>query len=379
MTKLRLKFIHAYKDRHGKQRHRVRLPGQKETPLPGLPGSAEFMAIYSAAIAGKTVSGPERRPLAGSTMAVVSTYLDSRAFNVLAVETQRDRKRILNQFAGKFGDLPFALLGRKHVELAIAGKPHAARNLLKALRGVCASAIKAEIITADPTEGVRVETPKTAGFRMWAEREITQFEKHWPITSRERLAFALLLYTGQRRGDVIRLGRQHVHGKFLELRQNKTGADVAIPVHSALAAVLKVSKGSNLTFLTTETGAPFSPRYFTNWFGKAVRAAGLPLGLSAHGLRKAMCRRLAEAGCSASRIAAISGHLTLKEVERYVKGADQKRMALDAMDSIGELGSPVRQSDAQVVDSTEDEIADVSLVWTSTSRTSPSASTARQR
>jgi integrase len=61
---------------------------------------------------------------------------------------------------------------------------------------------------------------------MWNESDIAQFEEHWPIGSRERFAFTLLLYTGQRRGDVIRLGRQHAHGKFLELRQGKTGADV---------------------------------------------------------------------------------------------------------------------------------------------------------
>jgi integrase len=74
--------------------------------------------------------------------------------------------------------------------------------------------------------------------------------------------------------------------------------------------------------LTTATGKPFSGGSFTNWFGTLCRDAGLPLGLSAHGLRKAMCRRLAEANCSTKQIAAISGHATLREVERYVKAAD---------------------------------------------------------
>jgi integrase len=52
---------------------------------------------------------------------------------------------------------------------------------------------------------------------------------------------------------------------------------------------------------------------------------------SAHGLRKAACRRLAEAGCSANEIASISGHASLREVERYTKQADQARMAVNAM------------------------------------------------
>lgn len=86
-----------------------------------------------------------------------------------------------------------------------------------------------------------------------------------------------------------------------------------------------------MTFLTTQAGKPFAPTGFTDWFRERCKEASLPLGLSAHGLRKAACRRLAEAGCSASQIAAVSGHRTLKEVERYVRAADQRRMAVDAV------------------------------------------------
>jgi len=46
---------------------------------------------------------------------------------------------------------------------------------------------------------------------------------------------------------------------------------------------------------------------------------------SAHGLRKAAARRLAEAGCTEHEIAAITGHASLREVQRYTKAADQKR------------------------------------------------------
>jgi integrase len=69
-----------------------------------------------------------------------------------------------------------------------------------------------------------------------------------------------------------------------------------------------------------------------------------PLGLSAHGLRKAMCRRLAEAGCSTKQIQAISGHATLKEVERYTKAVEQKRLAMSTINEqnwlTDESGSP---------------------------------------
>ena len=64
-----------------------------------------------------------------------------------------------------------------------------------------------------------------------------------------------------------------------------------------------------------------------------MRAAGLN-GLSAHGLRKAMCVRLANAGCSPHQIMAISGHLTLSEVTRYTIEVDRARLAQEATDRL---------------------------------------------
>jgi integrase len=106
--------------------------------------------------------------------------------------------------------------------------------------------------------------------------------------------------------------------------------------------VLAASEDQQLTFLTTAAGKPYTPGGFTHWFQRVCRAAGLPPGLSAHGLRKAMCRRLAEAGCSANQIAAISGHLTLREIARYTRATDQRRMAADAIEAIKgtETGKP---------------------------------------
>jgi integrase len=86
-----------------------------------------------------------------------------------------------------------------------------------------------------------------------------------------------------------------------------------------------------MTFITTRFGTPFAPVGFTNWFKLACRKAGLPSRASVHGLRKAAARRLAEAGCSAPEIAAITGHASLREVQRYIASADQVRLARAAM------------------------------------------------
>jgi integrase len=351
--------------------------------LPGEPGSPAFMDAYHAAMAVEPVRAvaPMRT---GSVAAAIATYLNSSEFLHLAPITRSDQHRILESFAkSKRGAFPFAQMEKEDVEVLLEEKkatPHAAKSLLKALRSVAKVAKKLALISKDPTEGVKVSVPKSeTGFRMWEEDEIAQFEARWPLGTRERLAFTLLLCTGQRRGDMVRMGRQHVKNGRITVRQGKTGATVVIPIISQLKAVLAASKTGQLTFLTTPSGEPFTPGGFTNWFGNAVRAAGLPLGLSAHGLRKAMCRRLAEADCIVHQIQAISGHVSLKEIERYTKGVEQERLANAAMARICKPIGSILQTSAQAVENKEDEIADVSLVWTSTSRTSPSASTARQR
>ena len=191
--------------------------------------------------------------------------------------------------------------------------------------------VKIGMIKIDPTLGVKIGKARSDGFRTWNEDDIAAFEARHPIGTKERLALALMLYTVQRRGDVIRMGRQHVRDGMIAVRQNKTGTTLSIPMHPALRAVLDATPSDHLTFLTTSFGKPFVAAGFTNWFREACNEAGLPRGTSAHGLRKAGCRRLAEAGCSANIIASISGHASLGEVTRYTKAADQVRMAKDGM------------------------------------------------
>ncbi len=201
------------------------------------------------------------------------------------------------------------------------------------LRALMTHCVRDGIRDDDPTHGVRPLPIKTSGYRTWTETDIEAFEAKHPIGSRARLALALLLYTAQRRSDVIRLGRQHVRDGLIHIRQQKTGAPLTIPVHPALAEAIEATP-SDLTFLTTATGKPFSASGFSNWFRTMCNDAGLPKGTSAHGLRKAACRRLAEAGCSANLIAAVSGHASLREVQRYTAAADQARMARTAMETM---------------------------------------------
>src|SRR5262249_1661669 len=145
---------------------------------------------------------------------------------------------------------------RAHAERQ-SRKPGTALNFLVALRGLMRHVIGVGLRADDPTTGVHGPKFRSAGFYSWTEDDIAAFEAKHPVGSTARLAFALLLHTAQRRADVIQLGRQHLRDGLLQVRQSKTGATLAIPLHPELKPVLDATPAEHLTFLVTKAGKPF--------------------------------------------------------------------------------------------------------------------------
>ncbi|MBT5128802.1 MAG: tyrosine-type recombinase/integrase [Rhodospirillaceae bacterium] len=197
-----------------------------------------------------------------------------------------------------------------------------------------------EGVKADPTRDVPyLPSDNPDGFHAWTTDEVVQFEQTHLIGTKARLALALMLYAGcARRSDVVTLGRQHLtNSGRLQYRQfkgrNKKPVHIDIPLIAELRQVIDSSPCGELTFLVTEFGKPFTSNGFGNWFKKRCREAGLP-HCSAHGVRKAAAARLAEVGSSDLEIMAIGGWQTLKEVQRYTKGARKKVLADHGMDKV---------------------------------------------
>lgn len=340
LATVELGYVHSYRDRHGKRRHYYRRQGRR-IALPGAPGEPEFMRAYEDAAARYADVAPtsSKAIAAGSFDALCVSYYRSPEFLELRDSTKRTYRGIIDRWREENGTKRVKHLERRHIKEHIAtaaevSGPHAANNLRTILQILCRFAVDNEWRRDDPTIGVRPIRAKSSGFATWSEEEIAAFEAKWPTGTRQRLAMALLLYTGQRRGDMVGMGWQHVSGESIRVVQSKTGVALTIPMHAKLRDVLRDTSRSNLTFLMTSLGEPFTAAGFGNWFRDACDAAGLK-GRSAHGLRKAAARRLAEAGCSALQIGAITGHKTLKEISRYTAAADQGRMARDAMDRLG--------------------------------------------
>ncbi|WP_108459150.1 tyrosine-type recombinase/integrase [Devosia naphthalenivorans] len=343
LATIKLKYIKHYKDRLGTERYYFNKIGRPRTALPGLPGSTEFMQAYQECIDALPAqpATPKARASKGSISDLVSRYYASSTFKNLAGLTQSSYRNEIKKIDVAYGKALVSELTRLQVKRIIASKaekPGAANKLLRTLRMLMKFAIDEEMRKDDPTASIKPLRVAGDGFIAWTESDIEKFEKHHPVGSMARLAFALALYTAQRRGDVVRMGSQHVREGKISVRQQKTGAYLDIPIHPDLAVVLaaipnhQTKRGTNeLTFVLSETGKPYAPASFGNWFGNRCREAGLPAGYNAHGLRKAGARRLAEAGCTTLEIMSITGHQTIAEVERYTRSANQAKMAVGGM------------------------------------------------
>jgi len=121
----------------------------------------------------------------------------------------------------------------------------------------------------------------------WTDEQIAQFEAHWPIGSKQRLAFALHLYTGQRRSDVHRMTWPDIAGPAIRVVQQKTGEKRLIPLHGSLKTALDAAPREHDAILSTAFGKPFTVDGFSQFMREAITAAGLPLDCQPHGLRKA--------------------------------------------------------------------------------------------
>jgi integrase len=309
------------------------VPGRKALTIKGRFGSAEFAENYRAAVEGGIV---ERRIAGkpGSVGALGRIYLGSASFARLASGTQRSRRYFVESLVAKYGGCAIADLDQnvlKQIMRKYGDRPGMARNILSVFRILIALAIEEGIRKDDPTVGIKRPKLSHDGWHTWTEEEIAQFELTHPIGSPARLAFALALYTGQRASDLVRMGRQHVKSGEVSVAQQKTGARLWVPLHPDLKAIMDVSPSEHLTFIVTEQGKPYSTgKAFGARMGSWAREAGLK-NCPLHGLRKACCRRLAEAGCSVHEIKAISGHKSIGEVERYTRAVDQKAMAKRAI------------------------------------------------
>jgi integrase len=339
MAQIKLRYVNGFRNRDRKSqrvRYYFRRRGTKAISLPGLPGSEEFMVAYHAALAGLPDKSSEIgaiRTSPGTINALVVAYYKSADWNSLAPDTRKSRRRFIERFRVQHGDKRVALLRRDHIEqmLAAIEKPTAKRGWLKAIRPLLQSAVPS-MRKDDPTVGIAgIKLPKSNGHHTWTDDEIEQYRAYWPLGTQQRLVMEFALETVSRRGEVVRLGPQHVRNGHIRIERTHGSADVDIPMSPQLQAVCDAMPKGHLTYIVTAYGKPRSKYGLGNDFAKWATEAGLPTCCRLHGLKKGGLRRGAEAGMTTHELMAISGHKTLSEVQRYTNDVDRKRLAESGM------------------------------------------------
>jgi enterobacteria phage integrase len=339
----RLRYVNSFVDRHGHARHYFRREGMKAIPLPGPFGSEAFMLAYQMALAGlpdavaKRESGV-RRAEPGTIGALGVSYYRSDAWLNLDLETRKTRSRTIEKFLERHAAKRVAHLRRQHVENMIKeiDGASAKRSWFKAIRPLLQHAVPT-MLREDPTFGIATpKLPKTKGQHNWTDAEIDRYRGYWPCGTQQRLVFEFALETLSRRGEVVRLGPQHVYTGSkgeprIHIARIHGSDDVDIRVSPELMAAIDAMPRAHLTFIVTAYGKPRSKFGLGTDFAKWAREAGLPNHCRLHGLKKAGMRRGAEAGNTTHELMAESGHKTLAEVERYTKGADKRKLADQGM------------------------------------------------
>ncbi len=351
-------YVTRYKDRHGKWRYRFRRKGFPSGHFEQTFGTPEWMAEYARFM---DPEAPQRAAEeARATRVTPGTLGELRHRYFMTPErlgptetTQSKVRAVLDRglFAGR-EHWPVAGLGFEHIDALIAdrrkqsiddrgkkiGGIEAAKKLRKEMVRLFDFAEAAQLINKSPMKHVALvkvaPSERSQGFYSWTEQDIAKYRAYWKLGTKQRLAMEIMLWTDQRKVDSIHLGRQHIKGDKFHILQTKTGKRLVLPIAPPLKMAIDAMPASDaLCFLVTEWGKPFSVKGFGNWMRDMCDRAGLPQ-CTAHGLRKATMRRMAELETPNASMKAVSGHSKDDEVARYVAAANQARLAEAAIDKL---------------------------------------------
>ncbi len=325
--------------RHGKTLWYVRIGHGKRIRIHGTYGTQEFVDNYKDALA--QLEGlilPKQKPgklTEGSFAWLVKQYFDSAYWHSLSKFTKRQRQPTLMKMYDSLSNVPYKSIQEKHIVDAVERRketPAMAMDFLKTLNRLFKWAIDQRLLEDNPTLGVKRPPLKNKdGFPVWIEEDVEKYYQQWSHGTHERIWINVLLYTGLRRGDAVRIGWKDVKDNIIHLKTEKSQfkTDVFLPILPELAETLKIGPIGDETFIYGKEGKKLTKEGFGYLFRNACREAGIKK--SAHGLRKLAATRSANSGATVSQLKALFGWTDDNMTSLYTKSADRKRLALKAI------------------------------------------------
>lgn len=334
MPRPRPPHLHHQISRHGKTVWYVRMGKGPRIRIKDTYGTPEFEEAYQAALLGQRAA-PAANAAKGTLDWLWMLYRQSDAWRDLSLATRRQRENIMRPVLKAGGAHPLSKINTASIQAGKerrAATPSQAKHFVTTMRNMFAWAVDAKLVRQDPTQGIkfkRSKKEKRGGFPVWTDDDIAAFERRWPRGTRQRVMFDIFLYTGLRRGDAARVGKQHVRKGVINLQTEKTGTWVHIPILPELQTTLDAGPTGDLAFIgNAVTGAPLKKEVLGNLFGEACRMAGVMK--SAHGLRKAAATNVADRGGTDSELDALFGWEDGQTSKIYTKASNRKRLAAGA-------------------------------------------------
>lgn len=333
--------VYEWTDRHGKKRYRFKRRGYPSYSFRAKPGSPEFLSEIAVVDTLRPTRAKSSRPvIQGSFDDLCQRYYASTRWLGLEESTRKVRRGIIERFRDRkdkndrrYGDRPVALAtvaGLDRILGNMSATPQAANNLRKVLKLLFAFAVKLGWRADNPaafTDGFK----RGKGFHTWTEEEIETYRERHAYGTRARLAMELLLNTAARKCNVAALGRSSYRNGCFHVQHVKDGDPTIVPALPETVRAIEAMSATGIGhFIVTASGKPFTVNGFGNWFRDRCDEAGLPQ-CSAHGLRKAMSRRLAESRATDAEGRSVTGQKKNETFAYYAEMADRETMAKEAV------------------------------------------------
>jgi integrase len=299
--------------------------GAKPIRMHETPGTAEFAAEYAMLLRG-------RQPTPARTVAkLVDHYMASPKWAKLAANTRKSYGRHATYFVDVMGSVDPAKLRRVHINEmrdALSDTPTDANRKVGFLSTLLEHAIDIGWIKENPAHGVRRLEGKRPPRQPWPGDVIEAYRAI--ATGRPLLLFEMLLGTGQRIGDVLRMQWAHIEDDGIRVKQGKTGAGLWVPLTDRLRSLLSEQPRRSLYIVAQANGRPVSYQLAWHEVMDIRRAIGAERW-DIHGLRHSAASEIAAIpGMTAEHVMAITGHSATEMVRLYAGAAQQKARATEA-------------------------------------------------
>jgi len=307
------KGVLYYERRRGAGWQRQRIKAEFGTP--------EFWAEYAL-----LQKGTPPAPSGHSFKALIADYRRSDRFTKLAPRTKSDYDKVLSFIEDRLGRDDTRRVKRHHiVTWRDQNTGRFAEYLVQVLRVLFEHALDRGWVEENPARGVGAPKREKRPREPWPDDMVARARE--VAEGDDALLFELLVGTGQRIGDVLRIQWGDIDDGTIRFKQGKTGKLLWIPMTERLKALIEATPRRGIFLLLSKRNTPLSYRAAADRMAKLRAKVGAGPQHDIHALRYTTASELAALGCTDEQIESITGHQTRAMLIRYAGEARQRKRA----------------------------------------------------